>query len=201
MDIYFIPFLWHQLTGYICSTIHNYITFTCSNSDEKNNCTMSNVYIYIGIIILKKKATDSTNYAAYDKKSTPEIELEASSSGNSCNTIWVKQIKSPKSGNKEKEIRQIPTLKLWTVYDSRRGSFRQIKPLLWFICKEVNTILVWHYKTSPLCYTMSVKVCNSEFFHYRDKLPLMIAIFRSLSLSLEMSFLIAFYFFIAHISS
>lgn len=73
---------------------------------------MSNVYIYIGIIILKKKATDSTNYAAYDKKNTPEIELEASSSGNSCNTIWVKQIKSPKSGNKEKEIRQIPTLKL-----------------------------------------------------------------------------------------
>lgn len=73
---------------------------------------MSNVYIYIGIIIFKKKATDSTNYAAYDKKSTPEIELEASSSGNSCNTIWVKQIKSPKSGNKEKEIRQIPTLKL-----------------------------------------------------------------------------------------
>lgn len=163
MDIYFIPFFfWHQLTGYICSTIHNYITFTCSNSDEKNNCTMSNVYIYIGIIIFKKKATDSTNYAAYDKKTHPR----SSSSGNSCNTIWVKQIKSPKSGNKEKEIRQMPTLKLWTVYDSRRGSFRQIKPLLWFICKEVNTILIWHYKTSPLCYTMSVKVCtcNPEFF-------------------------------------
>lgn len=70
---------------------------------------MSNVYIYIGIIILKKKATDSTNYAAYDKKKT---HPRASSSGNSCNTIWVKQIKSPKSGNKEKEIRQIPTLKL-----------------------------------------------------------------------------------------
>lgn len=135
-------FFWHQLTGYICSTIHNYITFTCSNSDEKkNNCTMSNVYIYIGIIIKKKRDILYKLRRLWQKKTTPEIELEASSSGNSCKTIWVKQIKSPKSGNKEKEIRQIPTLKLWTVYDSRRGSFRQIKPLLWFICKEVNTIL------------------------------------------------------------
>lgn len=133
MDIYFIPFLWHQLTGYICSTIHNYITFTCSNSDEKNNCTMSNVYIYIGIIIIIIKKRDRLYKLRrlWQKKTHPR----ASSSGNSCNTIWVKQIKSPKSGNKEKEIRQIPTLKLWTVYDSRRGSFRQIKPLLWFICK------------------------------------------------------------------
>lgn len=161
---------------------------------------MSNVYIYIGIIIIIIKKRDRLYKLRrlWQKKPTPDPHQVH---GNSCNTIWVKQIKSPKSGNKEKEIRQIPTLKLWTVYDSRRGSFRQIKPLLWFICKEVNTILIWHYKTSPLCYTMSVKVCNPEFFHYRDKLPLMIAIFRSLSLSLEMSFLIAFYFFIAHISS
>lgn len=97
---------------------------------RKQNCTMSNVYIYIGIIIKKRDRLYKLR-RLWPKKTHPR----ASSSGNSCNTIWVKQIKSPKSGNKEKEIRQIPTLKLWTVYDSRRGSFRQIKPLLWFICK------------------------------------------------------------------
>lgn len=200
MDIYFIPFFlasvnWIHL--FYNSQLHYIHLFKFRR--RKQNCTMSNVYIYIGIIIiiLKKRDRLYKLRRLWQKKTHPR----ASSSGNSCNTIWVKQIKSPKSGNKEKEIRQIPTLKLWTVYDSRRGSFRQIKPLLWFICNEVNTILIWHYKTSPLCYTMSVKACNPELFHYRDKLPLMIAIFRSLSLSLEMSFLIAFYFFIAHISS
>lgn len=197
MDIYFIPFFlasvnWIHL--FYNSQLHYIHLFKFRR--RKQNCTMSNVYIYIGIIIKKRDRLYKLR-RLWQKKT----HHRASSSGSSCNTIWVKQIKSPKSGNKEKEIRQIPTLKLWTVYDSRRGSFRQIKPLLWFICKEVNTILIWHYKTSPLCYTMSVKGCNPEFFHYRDKLPLMIAIFRSLSLSLEMSFLIAFYFFIAHISS
>lgn len=67
---------------------------------------MSNVYIYIGIIILKKtRLTLQTTPLMTKKKTHPR----ASSSGNSCNTIWVKQIKSPKSGNKEKEIRQTNT--------------------------------------------------------------------------------------------
>lgn len=160
MDIYFIPFFlasvnWIHL--FYNSQLHYIHLFKFRR--RKQNCTMSNVYIYIGIIIKKRDRLYKLR-RLWPKKTHPR----ASSSGNSCNTIWVKQIKSPKSGNKEKEIRQIPTLKLWTVYDSRRGSFRQIKPLLWFICKEVNTILIWHYKTSPLCYTMSVNVCNPEFF-------------------------------------